>query len=165
MIKISKAKSKDFETIQAIAKMTWPVAYNEILSKAQLDYMLDKMYSFETLSDDLNYKEHHFYMATENDTCLGFTSIEHNYLKKEVTRIHKLYILPNTQGKGIGKCLVDAIVNFALEQKSTSITLNVNRFNKAVAFYEKIGFDIIGEEDIEIGNGYLMEDYMMEKKI
>jgi len=165
MILISEATVDDIATIQVIAKKTWPVAYREILSKEQLNYMLDKMYSNETLKEDFINEGHHFILAKEKDSCLGFASFEHNYLNKEVTRIHKLYILPQVQGNGIGKLLVDAVIQFAQEKHSTLLSLNVNRFNEAVAFYKKNGFDIIGEEDIEIGNGYLMEDFIMEKKI
>ncbi|TDD97480.1 GNAT family N-acetyltransferase [Flavobacterium cellulosilyticum] len=165
MIVIYKATVVDIETIQAIAKETWPVAYRDILSKTQLDYMLNQMYSDSVLKESIINKEHHFILAKENDICLGFASFEHHYLNKETTRIHKLYILPSIQGRGVGKLLVDAVVNFAQEKKSTSLSLNVNRYNKAVIFYKKNGFEIIAEEDIEIGNGFLMEDYKMEKKI
>lgn len=165
MILISEATASDVETIQAIAKITWPVAYGKILSKEQLDYMLEKMYSDETLKDTIINKGQHFILACENDICLGFASFEHNYLNKDVTRIHKLYILPHIQGKGIGRFLVDTVVKFAKEKHSLTLSLNVNRYNKAVAFYKKIGFSIVFEEDIEIGEGYLMEDYRMEMKI
>lgn len=165
MITISTATVNDVAKIQAIAKTTWPVAYGQILSKAQLEYMLDKFYADELLATTINNKEQHFILAYENEVCLGFASFEHNYTNKAVTRIHKLYILPNIQGKGIGKLLVDAVAKFAQEKQSSALSLNVNRFNTAVAFYEKIGFSILYEEDIEIGNGYLMEDYRMEMKI
>lgn len=165
MIVISTANVDDVAKIQAIAQTTWPVAYGKILSKAQLDYMLDKFYADELLSSAIINKEQHFILAYENEVCLGFASFEHNYCNRNVTRIHKLYILPNIQRKGIGKRLVDAVSKFAQENQSTTLSLNVNRFNTAVSFYKKIGFAIVFEEDIEIGNGYLMEDYRMEMKL
>jgi diamine N-acetyltransferase len=165
MIEISIATVNDIVTIQTIAKITWPVAYGEILSQAQLDYMLYKMYSDEVLKDNLTNKGHHFILAKENDVCLGFASFEYNYISKDVTRLHKLYLLPSAQGKGVGKKLIDAIVEKAQKNHSTSLSLNVNRFNKAVSFYKKVGFEIIAEEDLDIGDGYLMEDYKMELKI
>lgn len=165
MIVISNATPNDIQTIQSIAKITWPVTYGEILSKEQLDYMLSKMYAEESLTADMLLKGHHFILAIENDICQGFAAFENSYLNTNTTRIHKLYILPNIQGKGVGKILVNAIKNFALEKQSNSLSLNVNRYNKAVSFYKKIGFEIIAQEDIEIGNGYLMEDFRMELKI
>ena len=64
-----------------------------------------------------------------------------------------------------GKMLLERIIALAKENQSDRISLNVNRFNKACAFYQKMGFEIVAQEDLEIGNGYLMEDYKMEKKI
>ena len=164
MITISQATSKDIPIIQEIAHKTWPITYGSILSKAQLDYMLEKMYSDAALLDNLN-KGHHFMLAKENSVCLGFASIEHSYLNEKCTRLHKIYLLPETQGKGLGKMLLERIIALAKENQSDRISLNVNRFNKACAFYQKMGFEIVAQEDLEIGNGYLMEDYKMEKKI
>ena len=161
---ISEATVEDFETIRSIAHTTWPVAYGEILSKAQLDYMLDKMYSDTALLDNLS-KGHHFILANEDSVCLGFAAFEHHYLNEKCTRLHKIYLLPETQGKGLGKIVLERIVALAKENHSDRISLNVNRFNKAFAFYKKMGFEVVAEEDLAIGNGYLMEDYRMEKKI
>lgn len=165
MIIISEATVADFETIREIAHKTWPVTYGKILSKAQLDYMLEKMYSDATLIDNVANKGHHFILANEDAVCLGFASYEHHYLDKKVTRLHKLYLLPESQGKGMGKLVLDSIAVLAKENHSETISLNVNRFNKAFTFYKKMGFEIVAEENIEIGNGYLMEDYKMEKKL
>ena len=164
MTTITEATEEDFETIRNVAHTAWPVTYGEILSKAQLDYMLEKMYSDAALLDNLN-KGHHFMLAKENSVCLGFASIEYGYLNEKCTRLHKIYLLPETQGKGLGKMLLERIVVLAKENHSETISLNVNRFNKACAFYQKMGFEIVAQEDLEIGNGYLMEDYKMEKKI
>jgi len=164
MITISEATSKDFKIIQAIAHATWPVTYGEILSKAQLDYMMKLMYSEESLFQQIK-KKHQFFIASEGIHNLGFMSVEHNYLDTNTTRLHKLYMIPKFQGKGIGKLLIDKIVALAIENQSDKISLNVNKFNKAFTFYKKMGFEVIAEEDLEIGNGYLMEDYKMEKKL
>lgn len=165
MITISKATTTDIPIIQEIAYKTWPVAYGQILSSAQLDYMLEMMYSSETLNDNINNKSHLFLLAKDASIALGFASCEHHYLDKNTTRLHKLYLLPEAQGKGIGKLLLDRVVFLAKENHSDIISLNVNKFNKAFSFYKKMGFDIVAEEDLEIGNGYLMEDYKMELKI
>lgn len=164
MIHIVKGTTEDLPTIAEIARKTWPVAYGEILSQAQLEYMLNAFYSKESLQDNMD-NGHEFILAIENDIVLGFASFEHQYQHKAKTKIHKIYILPEIQGKGIGKLLIDAIGEFAKGNNSNSLLLNVNRFNKALTFYQKQGFEIIEAIDIEIGLGYLMEDYIMEKKI
>lgn len=163
MITITEAAASDIPTIQQIAYQTWPDTYGKILSRVQLNYMLDSFYSEETLRDNMVNKNHHFLLAKESDIALGFASYEHYYNQRKVTRIHKIYILPQTQGKGIGKLLLDKIEALAKENDSATLSLNVNRMNKALTFYQKIGFKIVADEDIEIGHGYLMEDFVMEK--
>jgi len=165
MITISEAALEDLKIIQEIAHTTWPITYGEILSKEQLDYMLDLIYSDEALTTQFHKKEQLFYLISENEITLGFIGIEHNYKEEVVTRIHKIYLLPETQGKGIGKTVIDEIEKLALENNSKALSLNVNRFNLALGFYQKVGFEIIDEVNIDIGNGYLMEDYVMEKKL
>ncbi|HKO76919.1 MAG TPA: GNAT family N-acetyltransferase [Flavobacterium sp.] len=165
MITINEASIVDFVTIQNIAHQTWPIAYGEILSKAQLDYMLDAFYNEEALKDSVANKGHHFILANEGEDTLGFASYEHHYNQKQQTKIHKIYILPKTQGKGIGKKLIDFIEKVAKENDSNALSLNVNRFNKALHFYQKLGFEIVEEVNIELDHGYLMEDYVLEKPI
>jgi len=165
MITISEANSSDFKTIRDIAYKTWPDTYGTFISKAQLDYMLDKFYCDATLNDNLTNKNHTFLLAKENETCLGFASYEPDYSGEKIIRLHKIYLLPKAQGKGIGKLLISEIEKIARQLNQNGISLNVNRFNNAFDFYTKIGFECIGEEDIELDFGYLMEDFKMLKKL
>jgi ribosomal protein S18 acetylase RimI-like enzyme len=165
MISISEAKPIDFPVIREIAQITWPVAYGSIISKAQLDYMLEKFYSDAVLNDNFNTKNHRFLLVKEENNCIGFASYEHHYLGGTKTRLHKIYLLPESQRKGAGKLLLSEVEKLALENDNNIISLNVNRFNSAFDFYEKLGFEKVGEEDIELDFGYLMEDYNLEKKL
>ena len=164
MIRISKATVADFDIIIEIAHKTWPLTYAEILSQAQLNYMLEAFYSDTALRANIE-NGHQFILAKEEGICFGFASFESYYQNEKATKIHKIYILPEAQGKGIGKLLMDSIAVFAKENQSTSLLLNVNRFNKALTFYQKLGFEIFEEINIELEYGYLMEDYIMKKKI
>ncbi|MFA9191093.1 GNAT family N-acetyltransferase [Flavobacterium sp. FZUC8N2.13] len=164
MIRIVKATVADLNCITEIAHKTWPITYGGILSPEQLKYMLNAFYSDAALLKNIENGQE-FILAKEGDTVLGFASFEHHYKNGSTTKIHKIYILPETQGKGIGKLLIDSIAQFAKENNSNSLLLNVNRFNKALTFYQKLGFKIIQEIDIELEHGYLMEDYVMEKEI
>jgi ribosomal protein S18 acetylase RimI-like enzyme len=163
-MEIIEILKEDVFRIKAIAELTWPDTFREILSDEQIRYMLDWMYSLETLASQID-NGHHFYMLTENDKDLGFVGIQLNYPFEGNTKIHKIYVLPDAQGKGIGVELIDHVVQFSNINNCKTLTLNVNRFNKAIGFYLKIGFNIMKEENIEIGNGFLMEDYVMEKII
>jgi GNAT superfamily N-acetyltransferase len=164
MIEIVAACPADFITIQTIAKKTWPEAYGRVLSAKQMEYMLDSFYSIEKIKSD-SVNGHHFALAWQEETVLGFVSFEHNYSNNQTTKIHKLYLLPLSQGKGVGKMLVEYVTEKAKENQSESLCLNVNRFNTALGFYKRIGFSIVTEENIDIGQGYWMEDYVMEMPI
>ncbi|MDQ1165312.1 GNAT family N-acetyltransferase [Flavobacterium sp. SORGH_AS_0622] len=165
MITITEASIEDITKIQEIANITWPITYGEILTKEQLDYMLDLIYSDQALSKQIKNKEQLFYLISDSESIIGFIGIEHNYKNEAITKIHKIYLLPETQGKGYGKIVFDSIEKLALENNSKELLLNVNRFNTALNFYKKLGFEIKETVDIEIGNGYLMEDYLMGKNI
>ncbi|MDV6168176.1 GNAT family N-acetyltransferase [Flavobacterium sp. DG1-102-2] len=161
-MQIRKATSEDFEIINRLAIATWHDAYKEILSVEQLHYMLEMMYSKNAITEQILIKGHRFLLLYEGDNYLGFASYELNYLS-ETTKLHKLYVLPETQGRGAGKLLMAKIEKAAAANGNNRISLNVNRYNSAVQFYAKNGYVKVREEDINIGNGYLMEDFIMEK--
>lgn len=158
---IKKASIDDIEAIQKLAATIWPVAYKEILSAEQLDYMLKEFYGAEALQDQMLTKGHQFYLL-KNDAlkALGFASVSQE--NEQTFKLQKLYVLPQEQGKNIGKKLLQATINFTLDHGGKKIVLNVNRYNKARFFYEKIGFKMIDEVDIDIGNNYFMNDFVME---
>lgn len=158
-MKIIPASEHDLELVRQIALQTWPEAYGNIISGEQMDFMLDWMYSPESLRDQLLNQGHRFLLAGE----LGFASFEHHVKGRRATKIHKLYVLPQAQGLGVGKALVEAVDGFARTAGDTELVLNVNRFNKALHFYLRLGFAIAGEEDIDIGRGFWMQDYIMRR--
>lgn len=163
-MQIRKASLEDFQIINDLAIKTWHVAYDKILSPEQLNYMLEMMYSLAAITEQIAVKGHHFLLLSENNKYLGFASYELNY-KPGVTKLHKLYVLPETQGKGAGRLLIQKIEEAAKANTNDKVSLNVNRYNSAVNFYLKNDYAKIGEEDINIGNGYLMEDFVMEKSL
>jgi ribosomal protein S18 acetylase RimI-like enzyme len=160
---IRDADLEDIPTIGYLAQQIWPGTYQEILGTAQLQYMMDLIYSPDSLQQQMVKQKHHFLVVELDEEPVGFAS--YSPLKEEgIYKLHKLYVHPKTQGKGIGKTLVDYIVD-QLPRKAKTLRLNVNRHNKAKNFYEKIGFSIVKEEDIDIGNQYFMNDYVMEKQL
>lgn len=164
MMQIRKAGIEDFQIINDLALKTWYDTYDKILSAEQLKYMLDMMYSLTAITEQIAVKGHHFLLLSEEDNYLGFASYEVNYLSG-VTKLHKLYVLPETQGRGAGRLLISKIEETAVRNGNNTVSLNVNRYNSAVNFYLKNGYTKAGEEDINIGNGYLMEDFIMEKSL
>lgn len=155
---------KKLEIIQDLAIKIWPDTFKDILSKEQLSYMLDMFYSIDSLKNQLN-SGHLMFLLFENELPIGFVSIEINYLNKPTTKVHKLYILPDFQGKSFGKTLIEFVEIKASEVNNNALLLNVNKYNNAIGFYIKLGFEIILKEVINIGNGYVMDDFQMLKQL
>ncbi len=161
---IRQANINDVETIRIIAEQTWRVAYAEILQKEQLDYMLREIYSAEKLTSQFGDGSQSYILLIEDEKPVAFAGYSPREEDPEVYKLHKLYCLPETQGKGYGKILIDEVAAKTLEAGKHTLDLNVNRHNKAKNFYEKMGFKVIYEEDIPIGK-YFMNDYVMRKEL
>lgn len=164
MISIRKATAAEMPIVTELAELIWPQTYSEYISKAQLRYMLDLMYNQEELLSQ-HHKGHTFFIASTQGKDVGFACTSPLAEKEHTYKLHKLYVLPSTQGMGIGKLLVDEVVNLAAAQGGKFLQLNVNRNNKATNFYLKIGFNIKETVDINIGDGFYMNDYVMELPI
>ena len=160
MIEIISATTDDLPLINNLAVNIWEVAYKNILSKEQLGYMHLKMNSVEALSKLIN-QDHNFIIPYENGMAKGYACYK---IYADKARIEKLYVLPDEHKKGIGKLMMNHIIEKAKEHVSI-LELNVNRQNDAVKFYKKMGFEIFKEVDIPIGEGFFMNDYIMQKTI
>ncbi len=158
---IKPATLTDLAIIRELAHVIWPNTYGNILSEAQSAYMLEWMYSLESLQTQLQ-SGHQMYIAYYNNEALGFATCEHTYQANAVNKLHKIYVLPSAQGKGVGFGLLHKIILEEKKSESTTLSLNVNRHNKVKEFYLRNNFKVVATEDIDIGNGYLMEDYIME---
>lgn len=165
----------EYEIVQKIAHNTWPDTFGNILSEAQIDYMLAMMYSLEAIQEQVS-KGHVFHLLAEAQTDdlnegtatrftpVGYVSHQLDYLPG-TTKIHKLYALPAVQGKGYGKAMIGKVEAIARAEEQHTLRLDVNYENQAVGFYEYLGFKKIGRYDTDIGQGYLMEDWIMEKTL
>lgn len=162
---VRAADRSDVPLIRAIAHATWPATYGSILSAEQLAYMLELMYSEEALVRQINERGHRFLIAYDDGSAVGFAGFETRYGGAHSTRLHKLYVLPATQGKGIGNALLTAVERTAAKCGDNRIELNVNRYNSTKQWYERKGFHILRDEVIDIGHGYVMDDHVMVKDV
>jgi RsiW-degrading membrane proteinase PrsW (M82 family)/ribosomal protein S18 acetylase RimI-like enzyme len=161
-LRLRRAYEKDIPLIRDLTMKIWPQTYSTILSATQIDYMLDMMYSESSLQQQMK-ENHEFIIVNDGIEPVGFASF--SLLEPGVYKLHKIYVMPQNQGKGTGKFVINEILKVITMKSGKSLQLNVNRNNKAKDFYEKLGFVVIREEDNDIGNGYLMNDYVMEKKV
>ena len=152
----------DIPLIRELTYKVWPQTYLDILTSEQIGYMLEMMYSPASLEKQM--KDGCCFIIVYNDNNpVGFASYQ--LISKEVAKLHKIYVLPSQQGKGTGNHMLDYVIQQVKDQGAASLQLQVNRNNSAVSFYEKKGFTVIEEADFDIGNGYYMNDFVMEKKL
>jgi len=164
MIEITEATSQNLPLIRQLAEQTFHTTYLPLLPKEKVDYLFDLMYNPISLSEQMKNGQR-FILAKDETGYQGYASYEINCKKAGVTKIHKIYILPTAQGKGVGKILINAIAELALQNNNQVLSLNVYRKNPAIEFYEKLGFKKVGEINIDVGNGFTMNDFVMEKSL
>ena len=124
--------------------------------------MLDLMYSSESLAKQMD-DGARFLLVSDGSMPVGFASYQE--IEPAIYKLHKLYVLPAEQGKGTGRKIIDNIISQIKPAGAKALRLQVNRNNKAKNFYEKFGFKIREEIKLDIGQGFYMDDYIMELTI
>ena len=163
---IRTATVEDIPAIRDLAGKAFPATYKDILSPEQIEYMMDWMYSERPLRSQMTEQGHVFFISDGE----GYVSFRHEKTLEDGTELfhlEKLYVVPECQGRGLGRALFDTVVSAARAVSSgpARIELNVNRYNKAVSFYEHIGMRRDREGDFPIGGGYYMNDYIYNFRI
>lgn len=158
-VQLMPAKTEDIPLIAQLAKTIWHDHYTSIISIEQITYMLDMMYSYPSLQEQMTKKEHQFYLIEQDEKKIGFIAVSkmenaiHSYF------IHKYYLLQNLAGRGHGTLAFNELLKLLKPQE---LRLTVNRQNyKSINFYFKNGFKIESVADFDIGNGYVMNDFVM----
>jgi GNAT superfamily N-acetyltransferase len=165
MTNIRPATAEDAVVIQNLAETTWWPVYEPIVGAEQVRYMLNAFYNTEVIIQQIITGAQTYLLLYEGDIPKSFAAFSPRKEDPTIYKLHKLYCLPAEQGKGFGRLLIDAVEKAVLVSGHHVLDLNVNRYNKAKTFYEKLGFSVIYEEDINIGNGYEMNDFVMRKEL
>lgn len=160
---IRAATEADISDIQELAARTWRACYKGMISKDQIDYMLDTMYHTKVLKTQMS-GSHRYFLYQENNQLWGFISLEIQQ-STNICHIHKLYVAPEQQKKQIGRQLIEWGKRLGQEHHCEEIALYVNRNNRAIYFYQKMGLKIISPHDLDIGGGYFMNDFYMKGSI
>ena len=158
-----QATDKDIKVIRDIANKTWFVTYTPILGIEQTEFMFDLIYNEKALAEQMNDGQV-FILQLLDETPVAFASYSVKDEDNKVYKLNKIYLDPDFQGGGYGKKMLEEIEKQIKDLGGKILDLNVNRFNKARFFYEKLGFEVILEEDIPIGK-YWMNDFVMRKSL
>lgn len=165
-LRLQAASTNDLKTIANLADEIWKEYYIHMISMQQIEYMLNKFYSEDSLKNQIEKGQQFFFIESEN-TVKGFVAI--SQINDSEFFIHKFYIRSESQGKSAGSdvmSLLDQKFHELSNGRNHEVRLTVNRQNfKAINFYFKNGFKIEKVEDFDIGNGYFMNDFVMLKKV
>ena len=160
---IRHASELDIPAINELAEKIWWPSYRNIISDEQISFMLNDMYSAESLLKQMN-SGIEFLIAERECIPLAFAGYSLTDLENQVFKLHKLYVLPTEQGRGTGKKLIGQVSSLAKAKGGKILELNVNRGNSAHHFYIKSGFDIYQTVDINY-HRFVLNDYVMRKKL
>lgn len=163
MINFHEVKSdSNLVLIENMANTIWHEHYTPIIGTEQVNYMLDKFQSVSTMRDQIN-QGYQYFLINFNDNAVGYLSFEK---RENVLFLSKIYLLKSERGKGIGRKAMEFVTSLARGSNCIKVALTVNRFNQnSIRAYESAGFEKKGELVQDIGNGFVMDDYLMEKTI
>ncbi len=157
IIHLIPVQEKDIPLISELASLIWWQHYPSIISNEQISYMLDKMYNTESLMQQMQTKNHQFYFISNATNILGFLSV--NEEEKGNWFLNKFYINQTKAAKGVGSIAFNQLLELI---NPKTIRLTVNRQNyKSINFYFKNKFVIEKVADFDIGNGFVMDDFVM----
>ena len=160
-MQLTKATQNDIPKIQELAHKSWENAYVGIISDEQIEYMLSTMYSETEISSQMKNPNYHYLLISDKEDFVGFMGFEHHY-EINTTKLHRIYLIPEAKGKGSGKSTMEFLKILTKKSGDLRIILNVNKKNPAKNIYEKQGFKVYDEIILNIGNGFVMDDFLME---
>ena len=157
-------KSQDqIKEFAKIAEIVWNEHFTSIIGKAQVDYMLDKFQSEQAVTEQINDQGYEYYFIEIEGNKVGYTGI---HKEEEKLFLSKLYILKDYRKKGYSSLAFGFLRNLCKEVGLKSIYLTVNKYNTdTIRIYEAKGFKIVKDQISDIGNGFVMDDYVMELTI
>ncbi len=152
--------TENFPSILPLAERIWQNTYTSIISQEQITYMLPMMYGKERVFAEIA-DGYVWELLKEQDELLGY--LDYKLMSDNRVFLSKIYLDPEKQKKGLGKWMLDHVVEYARQKGADSVYLTVNKFNaKAIAFYERNGMKCIEEKAFDIGNDYIMDDYIYQ---
>ncbi|MDA8412367.1 MAG: GNAT family N-acetyltransferase [Desulfobacteraceae bacterium] len=161
---ITRLTESGINTLIPLAHRIWHAHYPGMITTEQIDYMLERGYTRQVILDEMNHQGVIWLAIRHGDSMIGFASL--GPYAPNTMKLHKLYLLPDYHGMGIGARALTEVERIARDNAATKLVLNVNRHNtKAIHAYERAGWKISETVVVDIGNGFVMDDYIMTKQL
>jgi GNAT superfamily N-acetyltransferase len=162
---IVRSTEADLPAISELAGVIWRGCYPGIITQAQIDYMLARMYSLDVLRDEIRSQGIRYDQLLVDGKPAGFASYGPTS-EVGVMKLHKLYLLPELHGRGLGSYLLQHCEQEVCAAGARRLMLSVNKRNtKAITAYQRNGFVIAESVVTDIGGGFVMDDYVMAKDL
>lgn len=125
--------------------------------------MIDKYQSVSAIADQIRHQGYEYYLLRREGSTVGYMAV-----KPEEGRLFlsKFYIGKEHRGYGYASLAMQFLEKLCRDRKLSHIWLTVNRHNaSSIAIYERKGFRTVREQVADIGNGFVMDDFIMEKEM
>jgi diamine N-acetyltransferase len=164
-IQLDPVTDADFDTVAQLADTIWHAHYASMISMAQIDYMLAGRYVPVRLRHYICSDTHWMWVLRVDGAAAGYCSCSLDD-DADAMKLEQLYLLREHTGKGLGGRMLRHVEAKAVALGRTRLYLTVNKGNiDSIAIYGKSGFVVREEAVFDIGNGYVMDDYVMEKRL
>ena len=146
-----------------LADKIWRDCYAHILQPEQITYMLDNIQSIPAMTRQIQKEGYQYFLICAGEEALGYVGVQE---KDRKLFLSKLYLLAAYRGKQLGRQALQFVEDLANQKGCTSIWLTVNRHNeRAISVYKKAGYTLTREEATDIGDGFVMDDFIFEKSL
>ena len=163
MLTFHPATPGDAAELRSLAERIWRESYAGVVTAGQMAYMLEWMYSAETIARELAEGVCWELVRLDAD-AVGYHSI--TFGADGVAKLNKLYLLPAHQGRGLGQEMLWRVLALAANRGAREVRLQVNKANlRAQRAYERFGFQRIEEAVFDIGGGFVMDDFIMARRV
>ncbi len=150
------------EIVESLAKEIWTEHYIPIISREQVHYMIERFQSTQAISEQIKSGSLYF-LIEEDNHFIGYIGVQQ---KDDELFLSKIYIKSSQRGRGYGKKAIEFTEQLARKKGAIKIVLTVNKNNiNTIRAYEKMGFKNLGSIIQDIGSGFIMDDYKMEKTV
>ncbi len=153
----------DIIAVVNLAKEIWEDHFTPLIGSEQVEYMLSNYQSINSITKQIQDENFSYYSVTNGDDLLGYFAY---YPKCEQLYLSKFYLKKEARGAGFGRKVITFLESEARDMQAKSLELNVYKGNDhTISIYEKMGFRIVAEPQIDIGNGFILNDYVMQKEL
>ncbi|MFK7885745.1 MAG: GNAT family N-acetyltransferase [Gammaproteobacteria bacterium] len=160
-VALTKAGAADVPALAELAAIIWPEAFGDMITQAQIDYMLEHIQSAPAMTEQMSQGMHYWFIHCD-DVRSGYAAVRHD-TDTATSHLSKFYLLPAVRGGTVASAALDHINAIARDRGSRTLALTVNKYNaRAIRFYDKRGFKTTQEVVMDIGGGFVMDDFCME---